>query len=50
LGVRRALATNGQLPKPADLEKLAERWRPWRSYAVLYLWTKGTAPRAREKR
>jgi AraC family transcriptional regulator of adaptative response / DNA-3-methyladenine glycosylase II len=50
LGVRRALATNGQLPKSTELEKLAERWRPWRSYAVLYLWTKGMASRAKEKK
>ena len=44
LGVRRALSANGKLPKPTDLEKQAERWRPWRSYAVLYLWTKDLAP------
>ncbi|HET9886034.1 MAG TPA: AlkA N-terminal domain-containing protein [bacterium] len=44
LGVRRALAANGQLPKASDIEKQAEAWRPWRSYAVLYLWTKDPVP------
>jgi 3-methyladenine DNA glycosylase/8-oxoguanine DNA glycosylase len=23
---------------PAAARRLAERWRPWRSYAVMYLW------------
>jgi AraC family transcriptional regulator, regulatory protein of adaptative response / DNA-3-methyladenine glycosylase II len=32
LGVRRAL-------RGADPVRAAERWRPWRAYAVLYLWT-----------
>jgi AraC family transcriptional regulator, regulatory protein of adaptative response / DNA-3-methyladenine glycosylase II len=32
LGVRRAL-------RGADPVRTAERWRPWRAYAVLYLWT-----------
>jgi AraC family transcriptional regulator, regulatory protein of adaptative response / DNA-3-methyladenine glycosylase II len=34
LGVRKALGTD----KPRDAEKAAERWRPWRGYAVLHLW------------
>jgi DNA-3-methyladenine glycosylase II len=41
LGVRRAVQlTYGldELPKPAELEKIAEPWRPWRSLASLYLW------------
>jgi AraC family transcriptional regulator of adaptative response / DNA-3-methyladenine glycosylase II len=39
LGVRRAL---GQLGRPADgrtAPELAERWRPWRTYALHHLWT-----------
>jgi AraC family transcriptional regulator of adaptative response / DNA-3-methyladenine glycosylase II len=36
LGVRKLLG-------PKALE-LAERWRPWRAYAVMHLWTKGTLP------
>lgn len=36
LGVRRALAARGV--SPADVEKTADRWRPWRSHAMLHLW------------
>jgi AraC family transcriptional regulator, regulatory protein of adaptative response / DNA-3-methyladenine glycosylase II len=39
LGVRRALARLGQPDDPASTTALAERWRPWRAYAVQYLWT-----------
>jgi len=39
LGLRRALATNGQLPTPRALERRAEAWRPWRGYAAVLLWT-----------
>jgi AraC family transcriptional regulator of adaptative response / DNA-3-methyladenine glycosylase II len=38
LGVRRALERMGQSGDPRSAEALAERWRPWRSYAVQYLW------------
>jgi 3-methyladenine DNA glycosylase/8-oxoguanine DNA glycosylase len=27
-----------RITSPRKLEKLAERWRPWRSYAAMYLW------------
>jgi len=37
LGVRRALAKN-RLPAPAEVERLAEPWRPWRAYGVMLLW------------
>jgi AraC family transcriptional regulator, regulatory protein of adaptative response / DNA-3-methyladenine glycosylase II len=54
LGVRRALA---RLPhsdgsprdgcSPREALRLAERWRPWRAYAVHYLWDSlGDAPAA----
>ena len=42
LGIRRAVRVNyglEQLPKPAELEAIAEPWRPHRSLASLYLWT-----------
>jgi AraC family transcriptional regulator of adaptative response / DNA-3-methyladenine glycosylase II len=40
LGVRKALRDRG----PA-VERRAERWRPWRAYAVMHLWESlGTAP------
>lgn len=38
LGVRRAAEQLGLDPGPRRLEAYAERWRPWRAYAVLYLW------------
>jgi AraC family transcriptional regulator of adaptative response / DNA-3-methyladenine glycosylase II len=34
LGLLRAL----DLKNPRDLERRAEAWRPWRAYAVMYLW------------
>jgi AraC family transcriptional regulator of adaptative response / DNA-3-methyladenine glycosylase II len=37
VGVRHALSRLGQ--DPARAGELAERWRPWRSYALLHLWT-----------
>jgi len=38
LGVRHALEGLGQDGKPAAAERLAERWRPYRAYAVQHLW------------
>ncbi|MGH2774150.1 MAG: AlkA N-terminal domain-containing protein [Actinomycetota bacterium] len=38
LGVRRALEKLGHPGDPNSAEILAESWRPWRSYAVQYLW------------
>jgi len=38
LGVRRAAASLGLPASPAALTRRAERWRPWRAYAVQYLW------------
>src|SRR5262249_35111280 len=41
LGLRRALG-NGHGPVSAGaLARAAERWRPWRAYATMYLWTAG---------
>jgi AraC family transcriptional regulator of adaptative response / DNA-3-methyladenine glycosylase II len=37
MGVRRAAAAHGLPATPAELADHAERWRPWRSYAVQYL-------------
>jgi DNA-3-methyladenine glycosylase II len=42
LGIRRAVQIGyglDELPKPAELETIAEPWRPYRSLASLYLWT-----------
>jgi DNA-3-methyladenine glycosylase II len=41
LGIRRAIQINyglDQMPKPAQMEQIAESWRPHRSLASLYLW------------
>lgn len=40
-GVRKGAMTLyglSELPRPAELEALAEPWRPWRSVASWYLW------------
>jgi len=45
LGVRRSLAALGHGSSVREVAALAERWRPWRSYAVLHLWSApGVAP------
>jgi 3-methyladenine DNA glycosylase/8-oxoguanine DNA glycosylase len=40
-GIRKALKKAyrlRQLPKPEWIERMAERWRPWRTIACWYLW------------
>ncbi len=39
LGVRRAAESLGMPVSPGALSARAERWRPWRAYAVQYLWS-----------
>jgi AraC family transcriptional regulator of adaptative response / DNA-3-methyladenine glycosylase II len=41
LGVRLAAAATGLPDTPAALTSRAAAWRPWRSYAVQYLWATG---------
>ncbi len=38
LGVRHALEGLGQDGRPAAAERIAERWRPYRAYALQHLW------------
>jgi AraC family transcriptional regulator of adaptative response / DNA-3-methyladenine glycosylase II len=38
LGIRQAYARLGQAASVRDIERHAERWRPWRAYAALHLW------------
>lgn len=38
LGVRKALVRLGHAGDPRSADALSERWRPWRAYAVQYLW------------
>jgi AraC family transcriptional regulator, regulatory protein of adaptative response / DNA-3-methyladenine glycosylase II len=45
LGVRRALEQLSHAGDPAAAAALAERWRPWRAYAVQHLWASLAAAR-----
>lgn len=38
LGVRHALTRLGHDARPAAAERLSERWRPYRAYALAHLW------------
>ncbi|MBV9417580.1 MAG: DNA-3-methyladenine glycosylase 2 family protein, partial [Solirubrobacterales bacterium] len=41
LGIRRAVMIRYRLPsmpKPAEVEAIGERWRPYRTLACMYLW------------
>jgi AraC family transcriptional regulator of adaptative response / DNA-3-methyladenine glycosylase II len=38
LGVRRALEAMGAWDGPGEAARVAERWSPWRSYALMHLW------------
>jgi AraC family transcriptional regulator of adaptative response / DNA-3-methyladenine glycosylase II len=49
LGVRHALEQLGHDGRPAAAERLAERWRPYRAYAVQHLWA-SLDPSGRAKR
>jgi AraC family transcriptional regulator of adaptative response / DNA-3-methyladenine glycosylase II len=50
LGVRHALERLGQAGEPAAATILAERWRPYRAYAVAHLWASLPAVRAKRAR
>jgi AraC family transcriptional regulator of adaptative response / DNA-3-methyladenine glycosylase II len=52
LGLRRALQARGLPADPVGVTARAERWRPWRAYAVLHLWAApvGLAPGAQPER
>ena len=50
LGVRHALEQLGQDSEPASITKLAERWRPYRAYAVQHLWASLPATRVKHDR
>ncbi|WP_433330823.1 DNA-3-methyladenine glycosylase 2 family protein [Spirillospora sp. CA-294931] len=44
LGIRAAARDLGLPTTPAALTRRAARWRPWRAYAVQYLWATGDHP------
>jgi len=59
LGIRRAAAVLGLPEDAASLTQHAERWRPWRSYALCHMWSaqlpsgqapSGELPSAKAKR
>jgi AraC family transcriptional regulator, regulatory protein of adaptative response / DNA-3-methyladenine glycosylase II len=43
IGLLRGAAIDGARPTPAQLLRLAERWRPWRAYAAQHLWVSDAA-------
>jgi AraC family transcriptional regulator of adaptative response / DNA-3-methyladenine glycosylase II len=45
LVIRQVLAVGKGLPSPLVVERQSQRWRPWRAYAVVHLWT--SAPSVR---
>ena len=44
IGLRRALEKAGVAPEAGSLPARAERWKPFRAYATLHLWTSLSAP------
>ena len=38
LGIIKALSPGDEMLKPKELMKMAEKWRPYRSYAAYCLW------------
>jgi AraC family transcriptional regulator, regulatory protein of adaptative response / DNA-3-methyladenine glycosylase II len=42
LGLRHAVSNGGEMVSIAELKNMAERWRPWRAYAAMYLWNART--------
>ena len=38
LGLRKAFADGGRPASARDLERMSQRWRPWRAYAAVSLW------------
>jgi AraC family transcriptional regulator, regulatory protein of adaptative response / DNA-3-methyladenine glycosylase II len=43
-GVRRALKALGRPDDPSSVAHMQQRWRPWRAYAALQLWTSIPSP------
>jgi AraC family transcriptional regulator of adaptative response / DNA-3-methyladenine glycosylase II len=46
VAVQRKLAVAGRRPSAAQALARAQRWRPWRAYAVLHLWMSDANPHA----
>lgn len=53
LGIIKALAVNGEHLPIKKISDIAEQWRPWRSYAAIYLWQSLAAkpkPKSKQKK
>jgi len=50
VALRRTLSNEGNRIDSRELLARAERWRPWRSYATLHLWTAESRPTHKKKR
>jgi AraC family transcriptional regulator, regulatory protein of adaptative response / DNA-3-methyladenine glycosylase II len=48
LGIKRAVAALGEPDNAVSLTTRAERWRPWRAYALCHLWSSENAANARK--
>jgi AraC family transcriptional regulator of adaptative response / DNA-3-methyladenine glycosylase II len=49
LGLLRAVAALGKPMSVKELDQYAERWRPWRAYAAMYLWMSESIHTGRKK-
>lgn len=38
-GLVQSPGEDGASTSPAEMVRMAERWRPWRAYAAMHLWT-----------
>jgi AraC family transcriptional regulator, regulatory protein of adaptative response / DNA-3-methyladenine glycosylase II len=50
LGITRAAAALGLAADPVHLSAASERWRPWRSYAMVHLWALPVAQTAKVRK
>ncbi len=50
LGLRRALAEDGEPASASEVARRAESWRPWRAYAAIHLWTSPAASKATRRK
>jgi AraC family transcriptional regulator of adaptative response / DNA-3-methyladenine glycosylase II len=48
LGIKRSVAALGEPDDAVSLTTRAERWRPWRAYALCHLWSSENAANARK--
>jgi AraC family transcriptional regulator of adaptative response / DNA-3-methyladenine glycosylase II len=49
LAIRRAFNANGRQYTTTQIKAYAERWRPWRAYALMHLWMADAEPQRAQK-